>query len=384
MKKMNGLENYYIMKDQKQYRYGYTTGSCAAAAAKAAVKMLLAKEPVDTVKLLTPKGILLYLEIADVRQTEDTVSCAVRKDGGDDPDATHGLLIYARAEKTKETGISIEGGPGVGRVTRKGLDQPPGAAAINHVPREMILREVQEVCEKETYSGGILITIYVPGGAEAAEHTFNPRLGIEGGISILGTSGIVIPMSEEALIESIRLEMKMRKAAGARFLLAAPGNYGQDFLKEGLGLDTSQCVLCSNYIGEMLDIAAELELEGVLLISHIGKIIKVSGGIMNTHSRCADARAELMAAQAVRAGASLETVKEILASNTTDEAIEILYKADMVDPVMDEAAARIRESMQQRCKNVLLTEAVMFSNVHGLLGKTAGADAMLRHFRAEQ
>jgi len=384
MDKKNGLEDYYITKDQKRLRYGYTTGSCAAAAAKAAAGMLLMKKQIHRVDLMTPKGILLHLDILNIEQTEQTVTCAVQKDGGDDPDVTHGLLIYAKAEKTEKPGVSIEGGNGVGRVTRKGLEQPIGAAAINRVPREMIIREVQEICEEQDYHGGISVTIWVPKGAETAGKTFNPRLGIEGGISILGTSGIVVPMSEDALVASIRIEMKMRHANGADYLLITPGNYGEEFLKKSMTIDLSQSMKCSNYIGETLDMAAELGLKGILFVSHIGKFIKVSGGIMNTHSKCADSRAELMTAQAIRAGASLETAKKLLASNTTEEAIEILQKENMVKPVMRQTAEQIYEYMQQRCKGTLQTEAILFSNAYGFLGETSGAEEMLKRFMKHQ
>ena len=134
----NGLEDYYVIKNNKKLRYGYTTGSCAAAAAKAAARMLLTGETVENVDLMTPKGILLHLEILDIHKGEEEVSCAVRKDGGDDPDATHGLLVYAAVRKKKESGVTIDGGRGVGRVTKRGLEQPVGAAAINRTPRAMI------------------------------------------------------------------------------------------------------------------------------------------------------------------------------------------------------------------------------------------------------
>ena len=200
MGQSTGLEGYYTIKNNKKMRFGYTTGSCAAAAAKGAVEMLLENRQAGQVQLMTPKGILLELDILHAEQGEGWSSCAVKKDGGDDPDATNGLEIYVKAEKKDFPGIVLEGGEGVGRVTKKGLEQPVGSPAINKVPRKMILKEAEEICSRTGYKGGLLLTVSVPGGAEVGARTFNPRLGIQGGISILGTSGIVEPSSEAALI----------------------------------------------------------------------------------------------------------------------------------------------------------------------------------------
>ena len=200
----------YVVKQNKRLRCGYTTGSCAAAAAKAAAELLLGGENPEQVELLTPKGILLTLTPEDCRRGETWAGCAIRKDGGDDPDATNGILVYARVEQDNGSEILIDGGTGVGRITLPGLEQPVGAAAINRVPRAMIQNAVEEICEAYDYRGGLRVVISVPQGEEIAQKTFNPRLGIQGGISILGTTGIVEPMSETALIKSIEVEMGVR------------------------------------------------------------------------------------------------------------------------------------------------------------------------------
>ena len=380
MEHKNGLEDCYVMKNNKKLHCCYTTGSCAAAAAKAAVRMLLLQKKISEVELMTPKGILLHLLTEDVHLEKKSASCAIRKDGGDDPDATHGLLIYAHVTRSSQPGVQIDGGKGVGRVTQKGLWQSVGEAAINRVPREMIREAVQSVCEDLDYAGGISVVISVPGGEEVAKKTFNPRLGIKGGISILGTSGIVVPMSEAALIASIRLEMEMRHANGDEYLIITPGNYGEDFLREHVEIDLKNSMKCSNYVGETLDMAAEMGVKGILFIAHIGKFIKVSGGIMNTHSRHADSRAELMAAQAIRAGADLETAKRILDTITTEEAIDILIEKNLTEPVMKLVTEKIHYYLQHRCDGALQTEAIIFSNAHGFLGETDGAEEMLKRF----
>lgn len=373
MEHRTGLEMYCVVDEKNnKLRYGYTTGSCAAAAAQAAAKMLLTGEKVEEVALQTPKGILLHLLIEDIQMDKEEVRCAVRKDGGDDPDVTHGILIYARVKKSGEAGIHLDGGTGVGRVTRPGLEQPVGAAAINKVPRKMIRENVEAVCRQMNYTGGMDVVIEIPEGVEISKKTFNPRLGIQGGISILGTSGIVIPMSEAALVASIRLEMEMLVKNGAGYLVITPGNYGQAFSKEQMNIDLTYSMKCSNYVGETLDMARELGVKGILFIAHIGKFIKVAGGIMNTHSRNADSRAEVMAANALRAGASRNTVMEILDSVTTEQSIDILIRDHCLGKTMEEVLQRVEYYLSKRGGEQLEVGAILFSSVHGKLGETSG------------
>lgn len=376
-----GLEDYYILKDGKKLRYGYTTGSCAAAAAKAAAQMLLTGQTVEEIALQTPKGILLHLLVEDISRGEGWVRCAIRKDGGDDPDVTNGILVYAKINKinavAKDTEMELDGGIGVGRVTRTGLYQQPGEAAINPVPRKMILESVEEICHDHGFSGKLHVEISVPAGVELAKRTFNPRLGIEGGISVLGTSGIVVPMSEDALIASIRLEMKMHVKNGAQYLVITPGNYGAMFSRDKLDIDLTYSMKCSNYLGETLDMAEELGVKGILFISHIGKFVKVSGGIMNTHSRCADSRAELMAAQAFRAKAPMEVIGKILDSQTTEESVQILKDAGYLETTMAIMAEKIQFYLDHRTGKRIETGAIIFSNVEGVLAKTETVDTLM-------
>lgn len=378
MEHKTGLEGYYSIKNNKKMRYGYTTGSCAAAAAKGAVEILLGNKKIQQVELMTPKGILLNLELLHISQGDGWVSCAVKKDGGDDPDVTNGLEIYVKAQKTEIPGIRLEGGQGVGRVTKKGLEQPVGSPAINKVPRSMILKETGEICSQTGYKGGLLLTVSVPGGAEAGARTFNPRLGIQGGISILGTSGIVEPMSEDALIKSIEIEMRQKVENGAEYLLITPGNYGAAYLKEHMELPFEESMKCSNYIGETLDMALDMGVKGILFVSHIGKFVKVAGGIMNTHSRCADSRAELLAANAIRAGISMDGVKEILDTITTDEALSVILRENLLEPLMKELTDRILYYLNHRTYDRMLLGAVVFSNEYGYLGETKNTRELIR------
>ena len=379
-----GLEDYYVIKNQKKLHFGYTTGSCAAGAAKGATEMLLGGQKQNETDLMTPKGILLHLELHDVCMEKDTVICAVRKDAGDDPDTTNGILVYARVEKCpKSSEITVDGGKGVGRVTRPGLSQKVGEAAINPVPKAMILREATEIAEKYDYEGGLKIIISVPEGVEIAKKTFNPRLGIVGGISILGTSGIVEPMSEAALVQSINVEMKQHFSQGEEYLLVTPGNYGADYLREHMDLPYEKNIKCSNYVGETLDMAIDMGVKGILFIAHIGKFVKVAAGIMNTHSHSADARMEVLASNAIRAGASLECAKEILNASTTDEAIDILEKYQILQKTMKEILDRIQFYLNHRSYEQILLGAVIFNNTYGYLGQTADAEKLITLINAQ-
>ena len=327
-------------------RHGFTTGSCAAAASKAAAYMLLTGHRKNQITIETPGGISYTAEIIDIHIGEHCASCAVVKDGGDDPDVTTGMKIYSKVSLTEEADgkcavLHIDGGEGVGRVTRPGLDQPVGNAAINHVPRAMIAKEVSEVCALLDYRGGLDIVISVPGGEALAARTFNPRLGIVGGISILGTSGIVEPMSSQALLDTIRVELNQRRAEGYDSVAVTPGNYGRDYMKRRYGYDLDRSVKCSNFIGQTIDMAAELGFQRILLTGHIGKLIKVAGGIMNTHSREADARMELLAAFALRCQVPAECARRILDCLNTEEALALLQESGKLQEVMDYAMERI-------------------------------------------
>ena len=368
----------YQFSQGKNLRCGYTTGSCATAAAKAAATMLLTGERVATVRIDTPKGVVLELEPLEVELAEQYVSCAIRKDSGDDPDDTNGVLVFAKVEKVAEPGVHIEGGVGVGRVTKPGLACAVGGPAINPTPRRMITAEVGSVMEQAGYSEGLLVTISIPEGVEIAKKTFNPRLGIIGGLSVLGTSGIVEPMSEKALIETMYVEMRAQKARGNKHLLVFFGNYGEDFTRDVMQLDLEGAVTCSNFVGELLDYAVFLGFETLFLIGHSGKLVKLAQGVMNTHSKYADCRTELFALEAMFHGASIEVGQEIYHCLTTDEVTKILKREQIFEPVMDKVTERIDFYMQHRVHGKIKTAAFMFSNVYGILGKTKAADELIQ------
>lgn len=367
----------YQFSQGKNLRCGYTTGSCATAASKAAAAMLLTGERIDSVRIDTPKGIVLNLEPLEVMLTADFASCAIRKDSGDDPDDTNGVLVYAKVEKTAEPGIMIEGGIGVGRVTKPGLACAVGGPAINPTPRKMITTEVGKVMTETGYTGGLKVTISIPAGVEIAKKTFNPRLGIIGGLSVLGTSGIVEPMSEKALVETMYVEIRAQQAAGNKNLLVFFGNYGEDFTRDEMKLDLEGHVTCSNFVGELLDYAVFCGFETLLLIGHSGKLVKVAQGVMNTHSKYADCRTELFALEAMFHGASVEVGKEIYSCLTTDEVTKVLKRENIFEPVIEKVTDKIDFYMQHRVHGKIKTAALMFSNVYGILGKTKYADELV-------
>lgn len=374
-------ETFEVWKGQKKLKMGYTTGSCAAAASKAAAAMLLSGEEVKQVSLMTPKGIELFLDVECIHRTQHSVRCAIKKDAGDDPDVTHGILIFSEVSFCDGSDVVIDGGEGVGRVTKPGLWQAVGEAAINRVPRQMIQEAVEEERERYQCFRGISVVISIPEGKELAKKTFNPRLGIVGGISVLGTSGIVEPMSEKALLETIRLEMNMLKENGHLWCYVVPGNYGSDFLEREFGYRGNLAVKCSNYVGETIDFAVQLGMQGILMIGHIGKFVKLAAGIMNTHSHEADARMEVFASHAAMAGASRETVCKIMECITTTEAVEILKKEGILKETMQTIMKKISFYLKARAGETLKIGAIVFSVEDGILGMTEEAKEIYKNIK---
>lgn len=370
---------HYVTKNGKTLRCGYTTGACAAGAAGAAAEMLLTGNTVESVAMDTPKGVRLALDILNVEIGGDFARCAVRKDAGDDPDVTDGILVYAEVRKT-DVGIEIDGGEGVGRVTKPGLDQPVGAAAINSVPRQMIAEQVAAVCARLGYAGGIRIIISIPGGEALARRTFNPRLGIEGGLSVIGTTGIVEPMSSAALVETIRLELSVLAASGAKAVVLCPGNYGEDFARDVLGLSPAGQVTVSNFIRDGVEAAVAAGFELILLVGHIGKLVKLGIGAANTHSQCGDGRMETLVACALEAGADRSLLLNILNCATADAAVESLEAAGLLEPTMANLGRRIQATLERWTPQETEVGFICFSNNgerHRILARSDNADALI-------
>lgn len=387
----NAMEQ-YIVKNQKQLRFGITTGTCAAAAARAAAQhLLLGISPENgAVEISTPKGVMIKVPVLLSSVSENACEYMVIKDSGDDPDVTNGAEIYVRLEMTDSSslnqklfsseyypGLYLDGGIGIGRVTKEGLEQKVGQAAINTVPREMIFRAVGEVCKLAEYKDILLVVVSVPKGVELAKRTFNPRLGIEGGISILGTSGILEPMSEKAIIDTIEIEIRQLAKQGERQLLVTPGNYGQSYAAGYLHLDMEKSVKCSNYIGETIDLAIAYGMERFLLVGNVGKLAKLAAGIMNTHSRVADGRGEIFAVHTVLCGGTGEMAELLMSCINTDEMLKYLDKWKLKEPVMQSICSKIQEHMEHRTGGKLQFGVVLFSEKFGYLGETAEAKKLM-------
>ncbi|MBM7623610.1 cobalt-precorrin-5B (C(1))-methyltransferase CbiD [Sporohalobacter salinus] len=353
----------YIERGGKKMRRGYTTGTAAAGAAMAAAKILYSDQAVDVVKVDTPAEIVVDLKISETKIKEDRVSCTVIKDGGDDPDITDGIEIVAEVSKI-DSGVEIEGGSGVGKVTKPGLAVEVGEPAINPVPKEMIINSVQKVLPPET---GAKVEIKVPEGKELADNTLNPRLGIEGGISILGTTGIVEPMSKEAYRESLVVAIDQALAEDNRQLVFIFGNYGKR-MAERMGVPTNQWVKMSNFVGYMLDQAAQKGIEQIILLGHVGKLIKVGAGIFNTHSSVADARLEIVAAYTASLGGSQQLIQEILSANTAEDTIQILRKANLAEDVFRLLAKRVVARAEEKVDHKIEFGAVLFSMKQEIVG----------------
>ena len=370
----------YVSKGSKKLRCGFTTGTCAAAASAGAARMLLSGKVIENITVITPSGNSVTVGLTDIKKENDYVSCAVQKDSGDDPDVTDKILVYSTVSYEK-SGITVDGGEGVGRVTKNGLKQQIGEAAINPVPRKMIEEQLKTAASDYSYDGGLKAVISVPMGIQIAKKTFNPRLGIEGGISILGTTGIVEPMSEQALIDTISVELDVRKAQNEEFIIVTPGNYGQDFLRDNLGIAVDKCVKCSNYIGDTIDMCIEKGFKSMLLVGHIGKLSKLGCTIYNTHSRYADGRMEAFALCAALCGAEREVLENILGCITTDAALEILKKEGIFDETIKMLEKRIDRSLKLRAKGSIEIGMITFSEEYGILCKTENADNMLEKLK---
>ncbi len=311
----------YVIKEGKRLRCGYTTGSCAAGAAKAAAIMLETGQKIRYVEIDTPAGVRLKLEINNQKIEKEVASCSIVKDGGDDPDITDGMEIFAEVRKREDNKIIIDGGKGVGRIRRKGLFGKVGQAAINPVPMKMIEKEVSEVSSR-----GYDISIYAPRGEEIGKKTFNENIGIEGGISIIGTKGIVYPMSEDALIKTIYMEVDMIKETyGTDNIVLVPGNYGEK-ISDSLGLSEGR-VKISNYIGDSILYIYNKGFKSITLVGHVGKFSKLSIGVFNTHSKVCDGRMEAFIYYLALNGAPRELLDKVNNAITAEEGLNICIEA---------------------------------------------------------
>lgn len=421
----------YVIKNQKKLRLGITTGTCSAAAAQAAAMQLLLGVESHAVTLRTPKGMTVSVPVYLLESDSRKASYKVVKDSGDDPDVTNGTdvcvtVAYAKQRVREQTDgsaeldgsvgirgskkssgrvemglrcnnhesqdrswaftsesfpyLTLDGGIGIGRVTKEGLEQAVGQAAINRVPRQMIFAAVADVCEKANVCEPLHITVWMPEGETLAKRTFNPKLGIEGGLSILGTSGILEPMSEQAIVATIETEIRQLHAVGEEKVLVTPGNYGQAYASEYLGLDLAKSVKSSNYIGDTIDLAISYGMKDFLLVGNIGKLVKLAAGIFNTHSKVADGRGEIFAVHAAMAGAGADVVQEIYNCINTDRMLDVVEREGLREAVMQSILAAIEKHVAGRIGDAMRFGVIVFSEKYGYLGQTADT-AVLDVFR---
>ena len=395
----------YVIKNQKRLRLGITTGTCSAAAAQAAAMQLLLGVESHAVTLRTPKGMTVSVPVYLLESDSRKASYKVVKDSGDDPDVTNGTDVCVTVEFVKQRVceqkdgsqdrscaftsesfpyLTLDGGIGIGRVTKEGLEQAVGQAAINRVPRQMIFAAVADVCEKANVCEPLHITVWMPEGETLAKRTFNPKLGIEGGLSILGTSGILEPMSEQAIVATIETEIRQLHAVGEEKVLVTPGNYGQAYASEYLGLDLAKSVKSSNYIGDTIDLAISYGMKDFLLVGNIGKLVKLAAGIFNTHSKVADGRGEIFAVHAAMAGAGANVVQEIYNCINTDRMLDVVEREGLREDVMQSILAAIEKHVDDRIGDAMRFGVIVFSEKYGYLGQTSDADKVLDVFRGKQ
>ncbi|TBL39453.1 cobalt-precorrin-5B (C(1))-methyltransferase [Hafnia alvei] len=366
----------------KSYRKGYTTGSCATAAAKVAALMVLRQQVINQVSIVTPSGVTLRLNVEQPLICGQQASAAIRKDGGDDVDATHGMLIFAQVALNDSGSISIVGGEGVGTVTRKGIGLPVGGSAINRTPLHTIEEAVREVIGPER---GAEIIIFAPEGEERAQKTYNGRLGILGGISIIGTTGIVTPMSEESWKRSLALELEMKRAQGMTSVILVPGNHGERFVQEQMQLSGDRVVTMSNFVGYMLQETQRLGFRRVVLVGHLGKLIKVAAGIFHTHSHIADGRMETLVTRLALMGAPHELLQAVFECSTTEAAMELIEQHGLqavYNDIAQAICARINQ-MLRFAVQPLQCDAVLFSFDNIVLGSNRPVNDIVADLRTE-
>jgi cobalt-precorrin-5B (C1)-methyltransferase len=347
-------------------KYGISTGACAAAAAKAAI-ITLTKDCVDRVVIPTPIGIRFEIPIKSCIKQGDGATATVVKDAGEDIDVTDGIDITANVQLTDDGKITITSGEGVGKVTKPGLQVPVGESAINPVPRKMITEAVKEALPQ---GKGAKVTVVVPEGAKVAEKTFNAKLGIVGGISILGSTGVVKPLSLEACRRSLVPQIDVALSRGYTQVFFVPGNIGEKITKQLFNVADDRIIQTGDFVGFMLEKAAEKGVKEIMFLGHSGKMVKLAAGIFNTHYRMGDARNEVIAAYAASEGADQSAVKKILQANTTEEATELLNKLNLTRATYDKIAQKIHARVTDRVKNQIKFSIIIVS----MEGKVLGAD----------
>lgn len=350
---------------KKFLRSGYTTGACAAAGVKAALILLTTDKAVEAVEIIALDGTPLNIPIKDVKKTPEGIRAEVIKFSGDDPDITNGVSVFVTVRRIAGNEIIFRAGLGVGRITKAGMQLPIGEPAINPKPRKLI----QNVAAEFNVSG-LEVEISIPAGVELAKKTLNPVLGVEGGLSIIGTTGVLRPMSEEAFKNSLIPQIDVAKAAGFDELIFVPGKIGETIAKK-LGFTDGAIIQTSNFIGFMLEAAAERGVKRVILCGHLGKLAKVAAGVFHTHNRIADGRLETLTAYAAAEGLPACEVQKILDANTTEDAAQII-SANHLERVYKRIAARASLRAERYVFGKLTVNTILVDFAGNILGSDVG------------
>lgn len=358
-------------------RSGYTTGACAAAGVKASL-LYEQGEEWDTIKLRALDGTELVIPVKNIVQDDRGLTAEVVKFSGDDPDITNGVSVFTtiRHLPGAEAEVAFRAGEGIGTVTKPGLSVPVGEPSINPGPRQLIRNAVADVLGTDKVP--LEVTISIPAGVELAKQTLNPILGVEGGISVIGTTGVLRPMSEEGFKNSLVPQIDVAKAAGYEDLIFVPGKIGERLAK-AWQLPEAAMVQTSNFIGFMLEAAQQRGIKRVLLFGHIGKLIKVAAGCFYTHNRIADGRLETMAAYGAAAGLTTQQVQAVLGANTTEDALAVLEQAGLRDEVCQALAARASARAQRYLFQKMQVGTVLVTLTGELLGMDAAAREICRN-----
>ena len=346
-------------------RCGLTTGTCAAAAAKAAVMVLSGGAPPEVVEVRLPSGQGVCVPIVAVAEEPDFsgVTASVRKDAGDDPDVTHGLEVRATVTWQDAPGVSFVAGEGVGIVTKPGLQVPPGEPAINPVPRQMIAAAIRELTAR-----GVRVTLSIPGGREIAAKTFNPRLGIEGGLSILGTTGIVRPYCTQALRDALMCALDVAAACGVIAPVLAPGNVGARAASRHFSLAPEQVIEVGNEWGFVIDLLPRYPFSAVMLLGHPGKLAKLAANQWDTHSSRSDQATHFVNQLAC------ELLGHPAADRTTTEGIFSAISASERTILANALARRVRLAVENRLAQPL--QAAVF--LVNMAGECLGRDGVFK------
>ncbi len=347
-------------ENKTKLRTGFTTGSCATAASKACILAIQNQKIIENVDIILPKRSRLEIEIDSCEFTTNSAKCSVIKDGGDDPDVTHGAAIFVNIELTDVIGeIEIDGGEGVGRVTKPGLGLEIGSAAINPTPKKMILENVKEVGEELLEKNGIRVVVSVPKGKELGPKTDNPRIGIMGGISILGTSGIVIPYSTASFAAAIRQQISVVNTMNDDNVVLTTGGRSEDFARKIIDLPDHSFIQMGDFSGYTIKQCAKQELKKAYVAGFIGKLAKMAAGVKQTHVKGGKVDMKFLSELAKRCNAGEDTISKILGANTARNVQEIIIE-DKIDGFFDEVTKEACIQMRQHSEEKIPVEVILF------------------------